>query len=346
MDTKDLDTIFDKAISDLPSKDEALLLFQEVNTPERFLRLAETALRVRSKEAGTLFKFDGFIGTITKCDIDPPCKYCRRSAQGEVDPFGNVLTIAEIEIAAKLMEEAGIKIVELGGGTPSKGAAEEVKEAVQAVKRVSNLDIWVNVGPALNTKDLLELKDMGVKEVCSSLEAFNHEVFREAKPGDNIDARKKLVQDIDAAGIGLTSVMMVGLGSNYTDYVSHIFWLKSFKNLSHFVITGLNPMPGTLFAHRPMANPLEVAKVGAIARLIFRNCDISFGGMMNDPRLLPLSMMAGANRTIHLGAHAHKTGAWRQRHPGTVSKVIGNIEFVNMLPLTMRLIKEWGMEVA
>lgn len=345
-DTRDLNQILDKAITDTPSEDEALLLFQEVNTPERFLNLAETASMVRYKEAGPAFKFDGFIGTITKCDTDPPCKYCRRSVSGEADHFSNCLSGKEIEIAAQLMEDAGIKMVELGGGTLSNGAAEKVKDAVKAVKRVSGLDIWVNVGPALNFNDLLELKDMGVKEVCSSLETINHAVFQEAKPGDDFDARKKLAQDIDASGMGLMSVMMVGLGSNYQDYVSHLFWLKSFKNLSHVGITGFNPIPGTPFEHRPMANPFEVAKAGAIARLILRTCDISLGGMMNDPRLLPLSVMAGANRTIHLGAHAHKLGAWHMRHPGTVSKVIGDIEFINMLPLTTRLVKESGMEVA
>ncbi len=94
-----------------------------------------------------------------------------------------------------------------------------------------------------------------------------------------------------------------------------------------------------------MANPLEVAKVGAVARLVLRDVDIGFGGMMNDPRLLPLWIMAGGNRAIHLGAHVHRVWSTPIRHPNTIVEKQGDIEFVNMLPLTTRFVKEMGMEV-
>jgi len=344
---REIERILDKSLKEPPSEEETLLLFQEVNTPERFLRLAEAASRVRDEYCGSEFKFDGFIGTITQCDTNPPCKYCGRSASAKTDSFASPLTVEEVESAATFMKEVGVKMVEVGGGTPRSGAGEKVKDAVQAIKRVSeDIDIWVNVGPSLSSDDIVQLKDLGVKEVCSSLESINPEVFEEAKPGDDLKARMNLAQDINDSGMGLTSVMMVGLGSSYQDYVSHLFWLKSFKNLSHVCITGFNPIPGTPFEGRPMANPYEVAKAGAIARLVTRTPDISFGGMMNDPRLLFLSVMAGGNRTIHLGAHAHKSRAWRLQHPGTLSKRMGDLELVNMLPLTKRLVKELGMEVS
>lgn len=170
-------------------------------------------------------------------------------------------------------------------------------------------------------------------------------MFREAKPGDSLEARMKLAEEINRVGIGLTSVMMVGIGSSYEDYVKHIFWLKRFENLSHVCITGLNPIPGTPFQNKPMANPFEVAKVGAVARLVLRIPDISFGGMMNDPRLLPLWVMAGGNRAIHLGAHAHRANAWRMHHAGAIVERYGDLEFVNMLPLTTRIVRDMRMEV-
>jgi len=40
----------------------------------------------------------------------------------------------------------------------------------------------------------------------------------------------------------LNSVMMVGVGSSYEDYINYIFWLKEI-GVNHFCITGLNPMP-------------------------------------------------------------------------------------------------------
>jgi len=332
---------------DFNNPENVLNLLKKCKTIEKFLELAKFASKVRDEEVGTIFKFDGFIGPITQCTTDPPCKYCSRSAGEHADSFDRPLTVEEVELAAKLMKDCGVKRVELGGGTLWDGAGEKVIEAVKAVRKASSMDIWVNVGPALNTNDLSKLKELGVKEVCSSLETINAEVFREAKPGDDLEARMKLAEEINRIGLGLTSVMMVGIGSSYEDYVKHIFWLKRFENLRHVCITGLIPNPGTPFQNKQIANPFEVAKVGAVARLVLRTPDISFGGIMNEPRLLPLWLMSGANRAIHLGAHAHRR--WTQHFAGVfVERFVerhGDLEFVNMLPITTRIVREMGMEV-
>ena len=340
-----LKNILNKAKTESITQKEALNILKKVQTIDEFLELAKIASKVRDDEVGAVFKFDGFIGSITPCTTNPPCKYCSRSAGNRPDFAEKPLTIEEIELAAKLIGDTGTKRVELGGGTLWRGAGEKVVEAVKAVKNVTSMDIWVNVGPSLNKDDLLRLKELGVKEVCSSLETINPDVFREAKPGDSLEARMKLAEAINEVGLGLKSVMMVGIGSSYEDYVKHIFWFKKFENLSSVSITGLRPIPGTPFQNKPMANPLEVAKVGAIARLVLRNIDIGFGGMMNDPRLLPLWIMAGANRAIHLGAHVHRVWSTPIRHPNTIVEKHGDIEFVNMLPLSVRLAKETGMGV-
>ncbi len=340
-----LEKVLQEAVSEPLTQDEALYVLNKVQTIEDFLELAKVASKVRDDEVGAVFKFDGFIGSITPCTTNPPCKYCSRSAGNRPDFAEKPITVEEVELGAKLIESTGTKRVELGGGTLWNGAGEKVLEAVKAVKRVSSMDIWINVGPSLTKDDLIKLKDLGVKEVCSSLETINPEVFKDAKPGDSLEARMKLAEEINEVGLGLKSVMMVGLGSSYEDYVKHIFWLKKFENLSSATVTGLRPIPGTPFQNRPMANPLEVAKVGAVARLVLRDVDVGFGGMMNDPRMLPLWIMAGANRAIHLGAHIHRAWSTPIRHPNTVVEKHGEIEFVNMLPLTTRLAKEMGMEV-
>ena len=209
------------------------------------------------------------------------------------------------------------------------------------------MDIWVNVGPSLSEKDLVRLKELGVKEVCSSLETYNPDVFAEVKPGDNREVRMELARKIDDVGLGLKRVMMVGIGSTYEDYVDYMFWLKDFKNLTHFPITGFRPVPGTPLEKHKTALSIEVAKIGAIARLVHRKVDISFGGMMNDPQLLPLWIMAGANRAIHMGPHWHRRRrwSWKGHLPEMVVKVVEDMEFNNMLPLTMRIVKSMGMDV-
>ncbi len=340
-----IDEILDKATEVPINQEEARKLLYEIDSIDKFLELARVSSKVREEEVGNAFKFDGFIGSITPCTTNPPCKYCSRSAGFRTDFAKEPLSVEEIELAAELISGTGTKVVELGGGTLWSGAGEKVIEAVKAVKRVSSMSIWVNVGPSLSKDDLVKLKDLGVKEVCSSLETINPDVFKEAKPGDSLEARMKLAEEIDSVGLGLKSVMMVGIGSSYEDYVKHIFWFKKFRNISSVSITGLRPIPGTPYQNKPMANPFEVAKVGAIVRLVLRNVDVGFGGMMNDPRLLPLWIMAGANRAIHLGAHVHRVWGTPMNYPNITTEKHGNLEFVNMLPLTTRIVREMGMEV-
>jgi len=344
----DFSGVLRKALRDPLGREEALYILRKVSSWDRFLELCRVASRVRDDEIGPVFKFDAFIGSITPCTTNPPCRYCSRSA-GRSPVLEKPLIPEEIEIGARFAAEKGCRRVEIGGGTLWEGAGPYVMRAVEAVKRAApGLEIWVNVGPALTREDLVKLKDMGVSEVCSSLETVNRKAFEHAKPGDSFEARLRLIELIEEVGLKLTSVMMVGLpGTSYEDYVEHIFFLSRFSSLKrgHFPITGFRPIPGTPFENMPMASPVDVAKVGAVARLVLRSCDISFGGIMNDPRLLPIWVAAGANRAIHLGVHVHRASRhWGFPRNGEVEvKRIGDLELVNMLPLTTRIVKQLGM---
>ena len=345
----DFGGILKSALVEPIGKEEALFLLKKASSWERLIELFRVAAKVRDDEVGSVFKLDGFIGGITACTTEPPCKYCARAASAQRERSEEQLTLEEIEVGSKFVASTSTKRVELGGGTYWQGAGETVLKAVEVVKRTApSLEVWVNVGPCLTREDVFRLRDSGVKEAGASLETINQDAFRKAKPGDSFEARLQLMKWIEEAGLGLVSVMMVGLpGTTYNDYVDHIFLLSRFKSLErgHLPITGFRPIRGTPFESEPLASPIEVAKVGALARLVLRKCDISFGGMMNDPRLLPLWIMAGANRAIHLGAHVHITArTWRFDYSGEIEvRRYGRLELVNMLALTTRIVKQAGM---
>ena len=331
------------------TKEEALYLFKETGRYDKALKLFETASRVRDEEVGNVFKLDGFIGLITHCTVDPPCRYCWNSSTINRSSFGieNVLTIDEIVEGARLIEETGISMVELGGGTTIGSRGEKVVEAVKAVKKATHLGIWINVGPALSEDTLRELKKLGVAEVCSSFEVnpLNERLFREVKPGDDLEARKKLAEMINDVGLGYASVLMCGLGETYEDRVDHMFYLKQFENFKYFLITWFHPVPGTPMANYPLTSPLEAAKTAAIARLIFRDIDIHVSGYKH----IPLWIMSGANRVVHAGASVHRVGSgagWRWHTIGAEIKHINDrLVFVNLLPTTVRFITGAGMKV-
>jgi len=343
--------IFEEVLKNAESseitREEALYLFKETGRYDKALKLFEIASRVRDDEVGNVFKLDGFIGLITHCTVDPPCRFCWHSSTINRSGFGpeNALTIDEIVEGAKLIEETGISMTELGGGTTVGDGGEKVIEAVKAVKKATNLDIWVNVGPALSEDTLKELKNLGGVDVTSSFEVnpLNEELFRKVKPGDDLDARKKLANMINDTGLGLNSVLMSGLGESYEDRVDQMFYLKRFENLKYFLCTWFHPAPGTPMANHPPASPLEAAKTAAIARLIFRDIDIHISGYEH----IPLWIMAGVNRVVHAGASVHRVrnGAGRHTTGAEVKHINDRLDFVNLLPTTVGFITGAGMEV-
>lgn len=342
----DLNGILIKAAKDEITRDEALIVLKKVQSYDKLMDLFKVATKVRIEEIGYVYKFEAFMGPITKCTTNPPCKYCRRSRKDR-SAFDNPLSLNEIEVGTKLIEETGVKRLEIGGGTLWKGAGEKVINAVKVIKKIApNLKIRINVGPALTKDDLIKLKELGVEEVSSNFETINETVFRNVKPGDNLKARMELAKNIDSIGLKLSTTMMIGIGSTYEDYVDHMFWFKdNIKNLSRFSITALRPIPGTPMESRPMASPIEAAKIGAVARLIFRNVDICFGGIMNDIRLLPLRVMAGGNREIHLSVSVHRKWDFRLLSPSE-TKIIefDGFRFINNLPLITRIIRDLGLK--
>ena len=346
-----LEVILETAKEREITREEALYLFQETRTYDKTLRLFQVASEVRNQEMGRTFKLHGHIASITPCTVNPPCRYCGRSnpsnnntSWGKLYKKESILTLEEISAGAKLIEETGTKAVDVFGGTVIGGDAKKVVKVVKAIKAVSNLDILIEVGPCLSEETLIELKRLGVKEVGSAFETTNEKLFGEVKPGDSFEARKKLAETIDNLGIGLYTVLMVGLGGSYSyeDYVDQMFYLKKFENLSCLTVARFNPIPGTPLENHPPASPLETARTTAIARLVFRDIDIRMGGF--DYIYFPLSILAGANRA-QAGASISKGKIVREHLFGIKTKKIGNLVFFNSLPAITKFVREAGLEV-
>ena len=323
----------------------ALRLLKEVRDYSDLMRLMRVASEVRDECVGRIYKFEAFMSPITRCTTNPPCRYCRRSAGVEHEP----LMPEEIRWGAERVAATRIRRLEIGGGTPWDGAGEAVINAVRIIKEVApNLLIRVNVGPALSRDDLLKLKELGVVEVSANFETMNREVFRKVKPGDDLNARIALAKAIDSVGLKLSTTIMVGIGSTYEDYVNHIFWLKeNIRNLGRVAITVLRPIKGTPMESAPAGSVMDALKVGALARVVLRHVDLGFGGIMNDHRLLPLRIMAGGNREVHLSVLVTKSRTWlRQTISPAETEVVtnGDLIFINYLPLITRIVREAGME--
>ena len=347
----EFEEVLEKARNDEITREEALYLFENTKRYDKALELFKVASKVRDNKTGAMYKLDGCLGPITPCTLDPLCKYCFTANPKMAWSTESVLTFDEISLGAKMIEETGTSSVHLGGGSRLDAEGIEVIEAVKAVKKATNLKIRVNVGPGLSEDTLKELKKLGAKEVGSLFETTNEKLFREVKPGDSFEVRKKLARVIDEVGLGLVGGFMVGMSElsddmeakrvQYEDYVNHMFYVKQFENLRCFVLYGFIPRIGTPMGNRLPSSPFEVARATAIARLIFRDVDIDMCG--GD---IPLRILSGANRSFLDGASVHKRGStWGRPMVGARVEEIGSIELIDFLPVTTKFIRNTGMDV-
>jgi biotin synthase len=158
-----------------------------------------------------------------------------------------------------------------------------VRDTVEKVREVTDIDLAVDVGPSLSVETVKWLKNEHVSTIYCSIETIDRKAFIEAKPGDSQDARVECMAMLQTEGMKLGNVVMNGLGSA-TGLLRSILYLKRFSNLSHLYISTFHPVRGTLWANRHPASVQRSLKALAIARLAFPKAHIGLAEVeVEDP---------------------------------------------------------------
>jgi len=329
------------------TKEEALYIFKETQTWDKALKLFETAGKVRDEEVGRICKLMGFICCITHCTTDPTCSYCFRWRSPSSFAPEMVLSPEELAEAAKAIEETGVKRIEIAGGTLwEEDERMTTIKAVEAVRKASNLGIWINNGPAFPEEDVFKFKELGVEGIACNFETINENVFKELRPGDNLETRKKIVEATEKSRLGIDNTLMVGLGEQwgqshpYQDWVDFLFYFKQFNNFRILEAHPFRPINGSPTQDYLPGSSFEAAKTKAIGRLIFRDIDIAGADDM-------IGLMAGANLIMHCLPVVKKTRM--SMHPGggyiKMEEISDTLVFADNLSIVTKPAIELGMEV-
>lgn len=339
--------ILRKAKEEEITKEEALYLFQKTQSWDRTLRLFETANKVRDEAVGRVCKLMGFICCITHCTTDPVCKYCFRWASENSFAPEAVLSAEELANAVSAIEERGIKRVELAGGTLwGEEGTNATINAVEVARKASNLELWINNGPSFTEDDVFKFKDLGVEGIACNFETINGNIFKDLRPGDNLEHRKKIVGATEKVGLGIDNTLMMDLGEQlgqhhtYQDWVDFLFYFKQFNNFRILEAHPFRPIKGSPTQDCLPGSSFEAAKIKAIGRLIFRDIDIAGADDM-------IGLMAGANLIMHCLPVVKKT-RMRMRPGGDYIKmeeISDTLVFADNLPVVTKSAIELGREI-
>ncbi len=263
---------------------DALVLLRGGMRRDRSDPLFAAASRVRDRALGRELTLVAHVHMVTPCEVDPSCRYCSLSSSiGSIRNEREELTESGLLRAVRFAEGRGVRSVVLVGGTRLRGSDDVVRARVRALRRVTDIDLALDVGPSLSAETLEWLRDQNVRTIYCSVETTNPREFHRAKPGDDLAARIAHDALVDRLGLALGNVVMNGLGSR-ADLLRSILFLTRFPHLAYLYLSTFQPVRGTPWAHhRPGALGTSLRAL-AIARLVFPNVHLGLAEVeVEDP---------------------------------------------------------------
>jgi len=321
---------------------------------ERTLELFRIACEVRAEHNDHVALYVCG-GPHRECRLDPLCKYCWVNNPGFKWGKEDIVSPEKLDRALdELYSKYNVQTpyVLIGGGSDLKSDGKEIVDYVDNLGetiRKHGLQLTITGLPYISLENLEKLKDLGVREIGCPFETLDREVFYDVKPGDSLERRIEQAKLADKAGLGFYGALMIGihdlterqtpLDSVLKDYVEHLFMLKNFEKLS-VCIYSFMPLPGVPLADKHKTLQLEVAKVGALARLIHKDVNIDIS--TND---LGLSLMAGANMVTW--QYISLQQEVRQWWSASASKVlpVGSIYAIIFQENVLRHIERLGLKI-
>jgi len=235
----------------------------------------EEASEIRDREMGREIFLTAHLHMVTPCRLSHPCKYCSISSSIlRIRRLRETLTDEElVKNVNRIEKKREITSITLVGGSDIKGQDDLVIDVMRRVRKVTDIDVSIDIGAPISIETLQILKEEGVTAIYSSLETVNRQVFNDAKPGDSLDLRIKLLHDASSTGIPVGTIIMNGLGSE-SDVMKSIDFMQGFSNLKYIYISTFNPVKGTPWENRQAASINDSLRYIAYARHKLRNAHI------------------------------------------------------------------------
>lgn len=274
----EIDKILNRALSGWPVNGEEaqkLLFIQE----SRFQELLSASRKVADKKNDKTIvfyqkAFPPISLTGLSCTLN--CRHCNKHYLGHMIPANNPERLFKL---CKALHERGVSGILLSGGSRKDGTVplDEFADTIAKIKRETGLIISAHTGP-INYETARLLKEVGLDialvDVVGSAETTREVYGVEIKPEDYL----KTLKALEKVGIpNISPHVCVGLDFGKLKGEAKALEIISKIKVSTVAITVLIPTQGTAMANVLPSSPMDVAKVIAIANLMFPNTPVSLG---------------------------------------------------------------------
>ena len=190
---------------------------------------------------------------------------------------------------------------EAGDGQQANGYDRYLIDLVAAIRGAVDIEVEVDFQSLSTRGEVRALKELGVFAINCPLETLNPDLYRRFNPQDDLQKRIRLMELCEEEGVPIRTTMQVGLGETDGERIEHLLFLRRFNMLGHLSMSLRMPFP-EMTTTSIRFNPWPIARLTAIARLLYPWLDLSLAAC-NDRDNLALWWMAGGGNQI-VGADA------------------------------------------
>ncbi len=184
------------------------------------------------------------------------CHFCELGAEPEIK-YTSIEDIQELVTYCEKSDSINMRHILIGGGTPPEDQWYFFLEVLAAVKKITDLPIYMMIAPPKDLSRLKELKKLGLNEVAFNLELYNRKIAIKIMPEKGRIARHYYLKAMDMAvdlwgGNGnIRSILIVGL-EPLEQTLQGVELLASHGVMP--ILSPFRPVPGTRMASHPQAH--------------------------------------------------------------------------------------------
>ena len=296
-----LRTILDEAIQRGLGADEADFILRLEGCPEQILEAAWEVRRRQSSEMRFYYplpRFPSISVTGYRCSLN--CDYCQGKYLRQMKPVETPEALKKL--CQRLDGEGALGCLISGGSTPLGSVPlEGFYDALRWVKEETGLIVNVHTGlvdrhqaeqTAATGIDVASLDLIGSGETIHRVTGLNK------TPEDYLES---LLLLREAGVLSVVPHICVGLDWGTVKGEANALSLLTGFNPELIVILGLRPTKGTPMESAPAPKPETLAKMVAVARLMYPKASIALGCMrpqQGRAKAETLALMAGADRVV------------------------------------------------
>ncbi len=232
------------------------------------------------------------------------CKYCPQSAHYDTGlEKEGLFSLDEVRKSALMAKEQGAQRFCMGAAWRNVKDGKEfdrVLEMVNAVKNVG-LEVCATLG-MVNDSQAVRLKEAGLYAYNHNLDS-SREYYKKIISTRTYDDRLNTLKAVRKAGLTVCSGGIIGMGESIEDRCGLLAELASLDPHPESVpINLLIPVEGTPLSESKPAEPLELVRIVAVARILMPKARVrlSAGRISLSQEAQVLAFFAGAN-SIFLG---------------------------------------------